>query len=341
MGLFSAFIKTGKDHIGIDIGSHSVKTVELVKEKDIFRIKNMGYARVKKANSAESLLEAISESVSMAKIAPNKDVNVAISGSSVVVRFIELPRMNEDELKNAIIFEAEKYIPFSVNDVIIDHQLIIPHLADNKMLVLLIAAKKDVINERLEIINKAGLSVNIIDVVSLAGVNAFLTTAGRKKDEVAAIINVGAKGTDISIVSDDTLYFTRSVQIGGNDLTKALSDSLSLGQKEAEELKVNPGERAREVSECVKTVLYTIADEIRLSFSYYENQSGRNIGRIYLSGGTAKGMNIGDILHERLDVDVELWEPSVSMAMESPIKKELADSLKYQMSTAIGLALRR
>ncbi|MFH0839945.1 MAG: type IV pilus assembly protein PilM [Candidatus Omnitrophota bacterium] len=341
MGLFSAFIKTGKDHIGIDIGSYSVKTVELAQEKDIFRIKNMGYARVKKANSTESLLEAISESVSMAKIAPNKDVNVAISGSSVVVRFIELPRMSEDELKNAIIFEAEKYIPFSVNDIIIDHQLIIPHLADNKMLVLLIAAKKDVINERLEVINKAGLSVNVIDVASLAGVNVFLTMAGRKKDEVAAIINIGAKGTDISIVSDDILYFTRSIQVGGDELTKALSDSLSLGQKEAEELKINPGERAQEVSECVKTVLYTIADEIRLSFSYYENQSGRNIGKIYLAGGTAKSMNIGDMLHERLDVDTELWEPIASMAMESSIKAELADSLKYQMSTAIGLALRR
>lgn len=340
MGLFSAFIKTGKDHVGIDIGSYAVKVVELVREKDIFRVKGMGYAKVKKADYTEGLLEAIKESVSMAGIAPNKDVNIAVSGSSVVARFIELPRMSEDELKNAIIFEAEKYIPFSINDVILGHQLLVPHLTDNKMLVLLIAAKKDVINERLDIINKAGLPVNIIDVASFACVNAFLMTADRKKDEAAAIINIGAKGTDISIVSDGTLYFTRSIQVGGNDLTKALSDSLSLDPKEAEELKVNPGEKAHEAGEGIKAALYTIADEIRLSFSYYENQSGRSIARLYLDGGAAKGANICNTLHERLDVDVELWDPLASMAIEPSTGKELADSVKYQMSAAIGLALR-
>lgn len=341
MGIFGSFIKRGKDHIGMDIGSYSVKTVELVQEKDIFKIKNMGYGRVAKAGSAESAQEAIRESLSMAKIVSNKDVNIAVSGASVVVRFIELPRMNEDELKNAIIFEAEKYIPFSVHDVIIDHQLLIPHLADNKMLVLLIAAKKDVINERLDMVSQAGLSVNIVDVASLACANAFLMTAKRKKEEAAAVINIGAKGTDISIVSGDILCFTRSIQIGGDDFTKALSDSMSLGQKEAEELKINPGEKSQEVNDGMKAALHNVADEIRLSFSYYENQSGRNIARVYLSGGMAKSMKIRDMLYERLDVDVELWDPAASFAIEPSISRDLVDSVKYEMGTAIGLALRR
>ncbi len=341
MGILSKFIKTGKEHIGVDIGSYAVKTAELIEEKDVFKIKNIGYAKIKKPNSNESILEAINESVSMARIAPNKDVNIAVSGSSVVVRFIELPRMNEDELKNAIIFEAEKYIPFSINEVIIDHQLLIPHLGDNKMLVLLIAAKKEIINERLELLTQAGLSVNVIDVASLTNVNAFLKAAKRKKDEVSAIINIGAKATDINIVFDGNLYFTRSVQIGGDDLTKSLADSLSLGLKEAEDLKIKPGERSAEVDEHTKAALRTLGDEIRLSFSYYENQSGHNIEKVYLSGGAAKSHNICDMLREHLDMDVELWGVIASMEIDPSINKELADSVMYQMGTAIGLALRR
>jgi type IV pilus assembly protein PilM len=276
----------------------------------------------------------------MAKIASNKDVNIAVSGSSVVIRFIELPRMNEDELKNAIIFEAEKYIPFSINEVIIDHQLLIPHLGDNKMLVLLIAAKKNVVNERLELINKAGLSVNILDVASLANVNSFFMTAKKGKDEIVALINIGAKATDINIVSGEILYFTRSIQIGGDDLTKSVAEAMSLGFKEAEELKINPGDKAGEVGEKTKTVLHTIVDEIHLSFSYYENQSGRDIEKVYLGGGGAKSINMREMLQEGLDVNVELWGPLMSMAVEPLVNKQLVELLKHQMGTAVGLALR-
>jgi len=340
MNLFKNLVKTGKDHVGIDIGSNSVKAVELFQEKESFRIKNIGYAKFKKPNSGESAIEAIKESSAMAKIAQGRDVNIAVAGSSVIVRFIELPRMNEDELRNAIIFEAEKYIPFSVNEVIVDHQLLIPHLGDNKMLVLLIAAKKDIINERLELVNQAGLSANILDVASLANINAFLTTAKRNKSEIAAIINIGAKATDISIICEEVLYFTRSIQVGGDDLTKSLMESPSLSYKDAEDLKINPKDKTAEVTEKTKAVLRTIVDEIRLSFSYYENQSGRNIEKVYLSGGAAKSNNICQIMKENLDIEAVLWDPTAFMIPDPSADNQLVNSLKYQMGTAIGLALR-
>ncbi|MDP3789157.1 MAG: type IV pilus assembly protein PilM, partial [Candidatus Omnitrophota bacterium] len=244
MNLFKNLIKTGREHIGIDIGSYSVKAAEISREKDIIRIINVGYAKVKKPGVAESMAEAVREACAMAKTPEGTNVAVAIPGSSVVVRFIELPHMTEDELKNAIIFEAEKYIPFGINEVITDYQLLIPHLGDNKMLVLLIAAKKDIINERLELITQAGLSARVLDVASLANVNSFLTATKRNKSEIAAVINIGAKATDISIVSEDVLYFTRSIQIGGDELTKSLAESFSINVKDAEELKINPKDKA-------------------------------------------------------------------------------------------------
>ncbi|MDD5680619.1 MAG: type IV pilus assembly protein PilM [Candidatus Omnitrophica bacterium] len=340
MNLFKSFGKTGKDHIGIDIGSNSIKTVELFQEKDIVRIKNIGYAKIEKPGSAESIANAVKETAVMAKIMPGKDVAIAVPGSSVVVRFIELPRMNEEELRNAIVFEAEKYIPFSLNEVVVDHQLLIPHLGDNKMLVLLIAAKKDIINERLDLINRAGMSASVLDVVSLANVNAFLSAPQRNKSGTSAVVNIGAKATDINIIAEGVLYFTRSIQIGGDDLTKSIMESMSLNLKDAEELKINPKDKTAEVAEKTKAMLRAIVDEIRLSFSYYENQSGRNIEKVYLGGGVSKSNNICEIMKENLDVEIALWDPTAAIALEPSADSQLVNSLKYQMGTAIGLALR-
>lgn len=340
MNLFKNLVKAGREHIGVDIGSHSVKAAELLREKDVFKIINIGYAKVRKPNAVESIAEAVREACAMANIPEGADVALAVPCSSVVVRFIELPYMTKDELKNAIIFEAEKYIPFGINEVIIDHQLLIPHLSDNKMLVLLVAAKKDIINERLELISRAGLSARILDVASLANVNSFLAAAKRNKSEIAAVINIGAKATDINIISEDVLYFTRSIQIGGDELTKALAESFSLSPKDAEELKINPKDKAAEVAEKTKTILHAIADEIRLSFSYYENQSGRNIEKVYLGGGMTASPNICELMKENLDMDAALWDPAGFMIPGSSVDSGLLNLIKYQMGTAIGLALR-
>lgn len=340
MNLFKNLIRPGREHVGIDIGSCSVKAAELLREKDIFKIINVGYAKVKKPNAAESTIEAVREACAMAKIPEGAYVALAVPGSSAIVRFLELPRMTEDELNNAIIFEAEKYIPFGINEVIIDHQLLIPRLGDNKMLVLLIAAKKDIINERLKFISRVGLSACVLDVASLANVNSFLAGAKRNKSEIAAVVNIGAKATDVSIISEGVLYFTRSIQIGGDELTKALAESFSLDMKAAEELKINPEDKAAEVAEKTKAILHAIIDEIRLSFGYYENQSGRNIEKVYLGGGVTASPDVCELMKGNLGIDIALWDPTGFIMPDSLVDNRLLDSIKYQMGTAIGLALR-
>ncbi|MDP3788817.1 MAG: pilus assembly protein PilM, partial [Candidatus Omnitrophota bacterium] len=187
---------------------------------------------------------------------------------------------------------------------------------------------------------QAGLSARVLDVTSLANVNSFLTATKRNKSEIAAIINIGAKATDINIISEDVLYFTRSIQIGGDELTKSLAESLSMNMKDAEELKVNPKDKIAEVAEKTKTILHTIVDEIHLSFSYYENQSGRNIEKVYLSGGLATSADICGLMKENLDIDAALWDPTGFMIPDSSLDSRLLNSVKYQMGTAIGLALR-
>ena len=338
MELFKS--KSEKTKIGIDVGSYAIKTVELSREKDNLKIKNLSYVKLEDSDSQDNLLRAIKESAAKANVI-NKQVNIAISGPSVVVRFIELPHMSPEELKNAIPFEAEKYIPFNIEEVIIDHQLLIPRLAgENKMLVLLVAAKKSIINERLKIINAAGLSAGVLDVASFANVNAFLNSANRAEGKITALIDVGARATDINILDGDKLSFSRSIQQGGNDITKALSDALSMDLKSAEGLKIKPGDRAVEVNEKIGSILHNIIDEMHLSFSYYENQSGKTVSGIHLTGGGSRVKNFDNLLKENLGIDVVPWNPTEGMELDASVDKQSVDSIKDQLGVAIGLALR-
>ncbi len=340
MKLFNPFKKKKKSRIGVDIGSYAVKAVELsAEEKNNFKIKNIGYSRIADPTSRESLVEAIKDSAGKANIL-GKEVSIAVSGPSVIVRFIELPRMTQDELRNAITFEAEKYIPFNINEVTVGHQLLIPRLGNNMMLVLLVAVKKDLITERLSLAKEAGLSASVLDVDSFANVNAFLMKAARNKDEIPALIDIGAKAMDINIIDEDILYFTRGVQLGGDDITKVISEVLSVDFKNAEDIKINPADRASEVREKIEPILCNMVDETRLSFSYYENQSGKSIRKVYLAGGGARIANFCNMFKENLGIDVVSWNPTESMEIEASVDTQLVGSIKDRLGVAIGLALR-
>lgn len=329
-----------KSRVGIDIGSYAVKTVELFRERDNLKIKNLAYARLEYPGSKDNLLRAIKESAARANVL-NRQVNIAVSGPSVIVRFIELPNMTAEELKNAIPFEAEKYIPFNIEEVILDHQLLIPrHGGESKMLVLLVAAKKSLINERLKLIDEANLSVGILDVASFANVNAFLKGPKRIKDGVTALVDIGAKATDINILDSSLLCFARSIQLGGNNITKAISDSLSIDLKSAEKMKIDPGDRAVEINEKINSILHNIIDEMRLSFSYYENQSGKAVESVFLTGGGSRIKNFDNMLRENLGMEIGLWDPTEGLELDPSIDRQSLDSIKDQLGVAIGLALR-
>jgi len=337
---FTKLSKHTESHVGIDIGSYAIKTVVLSREKDNLRIKSLEYEKVEDSGSKDGLIRAIKKTIERANIFDRK-VNIAVTGPSVIIRFIELPHMSEDELKTAIPFEAEKYIPFNIEEVIIDHQLLSPRLGEeNKMLVLLVAAKKDLINERLSLLGEVGLSVGVLDVTSCANFNAFLMGRERKKDQIVALVDIGAKATDISVIDENIFYFTRGVQLGGSDITKVLSDALSVDLNSAENIKLNPADKMSEVSKIIDPVLNNIIDEIRLSFSYYENQSGKSIEKVYLTGGSSVVINFCNMLKENLGIEVLSWDPTEDMEFDPSIDARLITSIKNQLGVAIGLALR-
>ncbi|MBL7070662.1 MAG: type IV pilus assembly protein PilM [Candidatus Omnitrophica bacterium] len=331
--------KAEVSQIGLDIGSQAIKYVELSKERDGLKIKNLFYKKIS-APYNDNRLSALKEVIFKTKIT-GKEVNTALSGPSVVVRFIELPHMTPEELKNAIPFEAEKYLPFTIDEVFIDHQLLQPRIGtENKMRVLLAAAKKAAVYERAKMIAEAGLSIGMLDIASFANVNAFLNSADRDKAGASALIDIGATATDINILDEGILYFSRVIQLGGNDITKSISEAMSVDLAAAEDMKLNPGARSDKVDEKMKAILHNIIDEVRLSFSYYENQSGKGIESAFLTGGGARINEVSGLFKETLDIEVAQWDPIAGMEIDPAIDKELLSRIKDQLGVAIGLALR-
>lgn len=320
---------------GLDIGSFSIKFVQLSGDHSSPLLVNFDVIKVEdRIDEQKKVLKGI------AKKLTSKEVNISISGPSVVVRYIEIPKMTDEELKSSMKFEASKYIPFDLNDVILDCQTV-EHMNHGKMRVLVIAAKKEAITKRLGLVEGAGLSVRIIDCDSFALMNAFLLNFP-DVDEGAtiALLNLGQGLTAINILRGKRAHFTRELQLGGHGFIKAISERLNLDMKAASELIEHPEERFKEILEIVKPIIAHMIEEIKLSLSYYENQVGAAVDRIYLSGGLSSFKGLVDIFGEGIGVDCKLWDPLKRLKIDKDVEQERLNNVKNQLSVALGLAIR-
>ncbi len=331
-------MKIGKPRgsIGLDIGSSDIKYVELFKNQNRFHIRDFGI--VKMEGAADEAGKALRKAAGRLS---SKDVSISISGPGTVVRYIELPRMNAEELKSSMKFEAEKYIPFDLKNVILDCQ-VLNELPQGKMRVLLAAAKRDLIKERVKTIEAGGLSVKLIDCDSFALINAFLLNYPRDGAAgSAALIDIGEKLTTINILKGAAPALSRELELGGLDLAKAVSAKMGLDIKEASRLKENPESRLDELLAAARPAIARIIGEIKLSLTYYENQSGAAVERIFLSGGLSAFNGLCDMFREGIGVECGLWDPVKNLSLENAGQKERLDGVKNRLHVAVGLAVRK
>lgn len=329
-----------KISIGLDIGNYSIKYVKLASGKGVsgYRLLDFGVHQLSGSGSTGRLaqeLNAVGASLS------EKSVNVSISGPSVVVRYILLPTMKKEELDSSMQFEAEKYIPFNINEVMLDHQILEPNVG-GKMRVLLVAAKRDVVEERIKLIQQARMTVNIIDVDSFALINAFVLNNpdDPDSDTIKALLNIGENVSSVNIIKHGLSYFTRDFPIGGREITKAICDRLGMDAVRARGLKHTPGSSGQEVMEATKPVLMSILDEVRLSLSYYENQFGSGADEVYLSGGSVNQQGFSQLFTDTLGLNCQLWDPAKALTLAKDISQVELDKVKHELPVAIGLALR-
>jgi len=343
--------KEPKDVIGIDIGSSSVKLVQIKCLKDAFQLLNVGIVPLPPEAivdntliDSSSIVSAIRSLVTSLGIKV-KDVASSISGNSVIIRKITLAAMPADELEDQITWEAEQYIPFDINDVNMDFQILSPDSLDPaKMNVLLVASKKDIINDYVAVFNEASLQLSVVDVDSFAVQNAFEINHDVGPDEVVALINIGSAIMNINIVKGGITLLTRDVQMGGNLYTEEIQKQMGLGSAEAESVKILAREtRNSELFDVLGKVNDTITQEIRRSLDFYNSTANDDrITRIFLSGGGSKVCNLSETIGEKLGLPVETVNPFAKLRYnEKDFDPEYLQEIGPLMAVSVGLAIRR
>ena len=342
-----------KNVIGIDIGSSSIKLVELIEGKNGFKLQNLAISSLPPEAIVDgafmdsvTIIDTIRDLLTTSKV-KTKDVVTSVSGHSVIVKKISLPFMTEAELEESIRWEAERYIPFDINDVNIDFQTFGANPENPEVMdVVLVAAKKDIINDYVSVIMEAGLNPVIIDIDAFALENMVAINYEIGKEEVVAIVNVGASITNINILKDNVSGFTRDIFKGGNQITEDIQRQLHVDYDEAEKIKVGSkvDVTARSiVQNLLKTASESLAVEIRNSLDFFQSTTTyEKISKFYLSGGGSKIKDFDILLQQEIGIPVEIVHPFTKIEYnEKNFDVEYLREIGPTMAVGVGLASRR
>jgi len=341
-----------KDIIGLDIGSKHIKAIQLKETKGNYQLEKLGITTLEpelivdgSILDSSRVVEAIKELITSTDIKA-KNVTLSVSGhSSVIIKRVPLPQMTEEELEESIKFEAEQYIPFDIEDVSLDFQILGLAEEENMMDVLIVAVKRDKINEYVSVVKEAGLNPVVVDVDAFALENMFELNYEVKEEENVALVNIGASMINMNIVKGGVSVFTRDSSVGGNLLTEALQREFTISYTNAEKLK--QGEEIEgTVPEDVDSILISAAEdiiaEISRSFDYFRDTTNyENIDEIILSGGAALTKNFDSLLSERVGIKVSIVSPFKNIQIPDTFDKEYLDKIEPLLSVAVGLAVRK
>ncbi len=342
-----------KNVIGLDIGSSSIKLLELTEGKSGFKLQNLGISSLPPEAIVDgalmdsvTIIDTIRDLITTSK-AKTKDVVTSVSGHSVIVKKISLPFMTEAELEESIRWEAERYIPFDINDVNIDFQTFGSNPENPEVMdVVLVAAKKDIINDYVSVIMEAGLNPVIIDIDAFALENMLAINYDIEKEEVVAIANVGATTTNINILKGNVSGFTRDIFKGGNQITEDIQRQLHVDYDEAERIKIGSNVDVTSpsiVQNLLKTVSESLAVEIRNSLDFFQSTTTyEKISKLYLSGGGAKIKDFHMILQQEIGIPVEVVNPFAKIEYsEKNFDVEYLREIGPIVAVGVGLASRK
>ncbi len=345
-----------KHLVGLDIGSSSVKVFQLKESGGAFQLIHMDVRSIDPevivdgtVMDAERVVSTIQEIYRDNRIKV-KDVALSVSGISVIVKKINLPVMTEEELDESIQWEAEQYIPFDIEDVNIDYQILRPieENGNKQMEVLLVAVKKDKINEYTSLVEEAGLRPVVVDVDAFALENMYEINYEINRNEAVALVDIGAGLMNINIIQNGMPSFTRDISIGGNQFTEAIQKEFGINFEDAETVKRGKdleGVAYQDVIPILESVTHDIASEILRSFDFYRATASLNkepVARVMISGGCAKMKGFREYLAGHLGVEVEILNPFQNIEiLEGTFDMDRILEIAPTAAVGIGLALRR
>src|SRR3990170_2854139 len=308
MGLFG-----GKEVVGLDIGSSSVKMAHVKVAGTENHLRKFGVFPLPPDAIVDgaimdhgAVVEGIRTAMRELKIR-EKEVAISLSGHSVIIKKVQLPTTTAEELEESIQWEVEQYIPFDIKDV--------------------------------------GLVPRIVDIDSLAAGNAFELTHPVSDDQVPMVVNVGASFMNINILHAGVPLFTRDVPMGGGMYTSEIQKQIAVSFETAEEYKQgkkDPGERAEKVNEIMKVVSNLLATEAQRSCNFFSaTYPDRLVTKVYLTGGAAKSAYLKETLAEKIGVEVEIFDPFEWLTVDDKaVDPSVVSQLNTSATVSVGLALR-
>jgi type IV pilus assembly protein PilM len=342
--------------VGLDIGSSAVKAVQLKQSGKSYRVAAFASEPVPADAivdgaiiDADAVVGTIKRLFDKTPAFKTKRVCASLSGNTVIVKKITLPVMTEAELRDSIYWEAEQYIPFDIQDVNLDYQILDAGTGPDSrgsMEVLLVAAKKEKIGDYTSVITQAGRQPVVMDVDAFALQNAFEVNYGLEPGKIVVLLNAGASAININVLQGDQSVFTRDISIGGNAYTEAVQKELGLAFEAAEQLKKGipvDGATVEDAQPVLRAVTENVLLEVQKTLEFFKAAASvDHIDRVVVSGGVSRIEGLRERLQERLQAPVEYFDPFKVVAWDA---KKLggtdAADVSATAAVAVGLALRQ
>lgn len=342
--------RKSKSVVGLDLGSQVVKAVEITLEGSEPVI--TGFARAEIPAGGDRS-EAIAQVFSKGRFR-GKNVVTSVSGQAVVVRYITMLKMSDSELRQAIRFESDKYLPFDTDEVVLDCQQLQrkpPGSSDGtdaeQMGVVLAACRSSVVDEQVREVTTHGLQPVAVDVDVFALANAWelcgLAEASfdEEEDSAIALVDVGASLTSINVLCGGETCFSREISIGGADMTQAAARRLGVENFEAEAIKRDAQGREAEVGRAISPVLEDLVSELSLSLDYVENREGLRVDEVLLSGGGVLAPGVVAFIEQATGRTTRTWNPLEGLRLAADrVDVEELEAIAPSLAVAIGLASR-
>lgn len=359
--------RRGKSVVGLDLGSQVVKAVEITLEGPEPVI--TGFARVEIPPGGDKGA-ALAELFKRGRFR-SKQVVTSVAGQSVVVRYVQMPKMNEQELKQAIRIEADRYVPFELDEVVLDCQPLkrtsqrggdgeTKTEGGDNMTVLLVACRQPVVEEQIKLLQSQHLQPLAIDVDAFALANAWelcglpddaleqsaasapvADGAKPADDRAIALVDIGASRTSINVLCNGETCFSREIGIGGHDMTQAVARKLGLEVFEAEAIKRSGEDKEAEVARAIQPVLEDLVNEISLSLDYVENHEGVRVEEVLLSGGGVLAPGAVTYVEQATGRSARTWNPLEGLRVaDDRVDVEELEAWAPSLVVAVGLASR-
>lgn len=332
--------------VGIDIGTKSIKIIELAKSGDTWQIKSsgaVGYSGVTPDKAQDDKeLAAIAEVIKKIFVQIGitaKDVNLALPESLVFTRVIKFPLLSDEEVGAAVKWEAEQYIPIPINEAVIQYTVLERNQSTSQTSILLVAAPKAIVEKYVKVVRLAGLTP-----VSAETELTALARSLSSKNSVSVLLDLGSSATDMSIVKDSNVVFTRSIPVAGEAFTRAVSQGLNITPQQAEEYKKTYGllddQLEGKVKNALLSVFRMVIDEIKKAIHFYQSdEKGETPTAVIITGGASVMPGIVPFLTENLGIETAVGDPYAKLTLDPEIAKSLAPYASIY-GTAIGLAMR-